>query len=168
LRAAQDGDVLRCEAKAARKLLIIERSEPRAYALLGRIVLSLNDPAHQARSGFQQPTCSYAFPRKLNSDDCLLIFLQGKRYRLSGRKFDSDGPAASANAPGSMLRARFRSREVGCREPVTHLNQYWRALFRRQRDHIPRCGRLASNRTVGEICVRNECSRESHRRRQSH
>jgi hypothetical protein len=31
---------------------------PRAYALLGRIVLSLNHPAHQARSAFQQRTCS--------------------------------------------------------------------------------------------------------------
>src|ERR1700730_14428555 len=31
----------------------------------------------------------------------------------------------------------------------------------------PALRRLASNRTVGEICVRNEYSRESHRRRRS-
>jgi|ERR1700730_12882 hypothetical protein len=72
--------------------------------------------------------------------DSLLIFLQGKRYRLSGRTFDFDGPAASANAPGSMLRARFRSREVGCREPTAPSHRYRRALLRWQREHVPRCG----------------------------
>ena len=43
ISGAQDGHVLRCEAKAARKLLIINLSEPRTYALLRRIVLSLGE-----------------------------------------------------------------------------------------------------------------------------
>src|ERR1700730_4184852 len=45
-----------------------------------------------------------------------------------------------SNAPGSMLRARFRSREVGCREPTTPSHRYRRALLRWQRQHVPRCG----------------------------
>jgi hypothetical protein len=37
---------------------------------------------------------------------------------------------------------------------MTHYCQYWRALFRRRRDHFLRNGRLARGRTDGEICVR--------------
>jgi hypothetical protein len=47
-----------------------------------------------------------------------------------------------------MLRARFRSREVGYREPTTHFHRYRRALLRWQREHVPALQRLASNRTV--------------------
>ena len=50
---AQDEDVLGREAKA-RKLFVVELSEPRPYALLPGIVSSLNKPAHQVRSGFQR------------------------------------------------------------------------------------------------------------------
>ena len=49
---AQDRDVLTCEAKA-RKLLIIKLPEPCTYALLPRIVPSLGESTHQARSGSQ-------------------------------------------------------------------------------------------------------------------
>jgi hypothetical protein len=45
---AQDVNVLRCETKARKKLLIIKLSEPRPYALLPGIVLSLNKSTHQA------------------------------------------------------------------------------------------------------------------------
>jgi hypothetical protein len=62
ISGAQDGDVLRCEAKAARKLLIINLSEPRTYALLRRIVLSLGESTHQARSGFQASGRTYGHP----------------------------------------------------------------------------------------------------------
>ena len=50
---AQDEDVLGRETKA-RKLFVVELSEPRPYALLPGIVSSLNKPAHQVRSGFQR------------------------------------------------------------------------------------------------------------------
>jgi hypothetical protein len=45
--SAQDLNILRCKTKT-RKLFIIELSEPRAYALLPRVVLSLNKSTHQA------------------------------------------------------------------------------------------------------------------------
>jgi len=49
----QNEDVLGHETEA-RKLFIVELSEPRPYALLARVVVSPNKPAHQARSGFQR------------------------------------------------------------------------------------------------------------------
>src|SRR6516162_217890 len=62
---AQNEDVLEREAQA-RKLFIVEISEPRPYALLARIVLSSNKPAHQARSGLQRSgrTRGHALARK--------------------------------------------------------------------------------------------------------
>src|SRR6516165_6249514 len=50
---AQDEDVLGREAKA-RKLFVVELSDPRPYALLAWVVVRPNKPAHQARSGFQR------------------------------------------------------------------------------------------------------------------
>src|SRR5262252_2196049 len=50
---AQNEDVLGRETEA-RKLFIVELSEPRPYALLAWVVVSPNKPAHQARSGFQR------------------------------------------------------------------------------------------------------------------
>ena len=49
----QNEDVLGHETEA-RKLFIVELSEPRPYALLAWVVVSPNKPAHQARSGFQR------------------------------------------------------------------------------------------------------------------
>ena len=50
---AQDEDVLGRETKA-RKLFVVELSDPRPYALLAWVVVRPNKPAHQARSGFQR------------------------------------------------------------------------------------------------------------------
>jgi hypothetical protein len=63
-----------------RKLFIIKRSEPRPYALLAGIVVSLNKSTHQARSGFQVPgrACGHASPQKLKVHDRLL-FVPAKR-----------------------------------------------------------------------------------------
>src|SRR4029077_13109661 len=65
------------------------------------------------------------------------------------------------------LRGRFRWRAVRRREPVTHLHQDWCALFRRQSNQVFLSGRLAGTRTDVETFVRNECSRESQRRKRS-
>ena len=63
----QNEDVLGHETEA-RKLFIVELSEPRPYALLARVVVSPNKPAHQARSGFQRSgrARGHASARKLN------------------------------------------------------------------------------------------------------
>ena len=59
-----------------RKLFIIKRSEPRPYALLPGIVVSLNKSMHQARSGFQVlgRACGHASPQKLKVHDRLPLF----------------------------------------------------------------------------------------------
>jgi len=49
----QNEDALGHETEAC-KLFIVELPEPRPYALLARVVVSPNKPAHQARSGFQR------------------------------------------------------------------------------------------------------------------
>jgi hypothetical protein len=74
---AQGVNVLRCKTKV-RKLFIIKLSEPRPYALLPGIVVSLNKSTHQARSGFQVlgRACGHASPQKLKVHDRLLCFLQ--------------------------------------------------------------------------------------------
>jgi hypothetical protein len=51
--------------------------------------------------------------------------------------------------------SEVRSREVVCREPVTHSHRYRRALLLVS----PSRDRLASSRTDGEICARNGRSR---------
>src|SRR5215475_2163705 len=64
---AQNEDVLGRETEA-RKLFIVELSEPRPYALLAWIVVGLNKPAHRARSGFRR-SCrahAHASARKLD------------------------------------------------------------------------------------------------------
>src|SRR5215468_1651213 len=64
---AQNEDVLGRETEA-RKLFIVELSEPRPYALLAWVVLSPNRPAHQARSCFQRSgqARGHASARKLD------------------------------------------------------------------------------------------------------
>src|SRR5262249_1784012 len=64
---AQNDDVLARETEA-RKLFIVELSEPCPYSLLAWIVVGMNKPAHQARSGFQDPrrVRGHAFARKLD------------------------------------------------------------------------------------------------------
>src|SRR3954451_398227 len=61
-----------------RKLFIIKRSEPRPYALLAGIVVSLNKSTHQARLGFQVlgRACAHGSPQKLKVHDRHLCFLQ--------------------------------------------------------------------------------------------
>jgi hypothetical protein len=74
LPVAQDGNVLGRAAKA-RKLLVIQITKPCAYAVLRRVVPSLNKSAHQARSDFQVFgwACSYASPQKVHVHDCRLL-----------------------------------------------------------------------------------------------
>ena len=110
--AAQGVNVLRCKTKV-RKLCIIKLSEPRPYALLAGIVVSLNKSTHQARSGFQVPgrACGHASPQKLKVHDRLLFFLQREtqaRTRAGGQ---------TSRACGALCR-------------------YGRALFQRQRDPV--------------------------------
>src|SRR5215471_8951338 len=64
---AQNEDVLGRETEA-RKLFIVELSEPRPYAPLAWVVLSPNRPAHQARSCFQRSgqARGHASARKLD------------------------------------------------------------------------------------------------------
>jgi hypothetical protein len=86
---AQGLNVLRRKTKV-RKLFIIKRSEPRPYALLAGIVVSLNKSTHQARLGFQVlgRACAHASPQKLKVHDRLLCFLQRDaeaRTRAGGR-----------------------------------------------------------------------------------
>ena len=76
---AQNEDVLRHETEA-RKLFIVELSEPRPYALLARVVVSPNKPAHQARSGFQRSGRARGHASARENwmvIDSLLISLQG-------------------------------------------------------------------------------------------
>ena len=86
---AQGVNVLRSKTKV-RKLFIIKLSEPRPYALLAGIVVSLNKSTLQARSGFQVPgrACGHASPQKLKVHDRLLFFLQREtaaRTRTGGQ-----------------------------------------------------------------------------------
>ena len=65
----QNEDVLGHETEA-RKLFIVELSEQRPYALLAWVVVSPNQPAHQARSCFQRSgrARGHASARKLNGN----------------------------------------------------------------------------------------------------
>ena len=120
---AQGVNVLSCKTKV-RKLFIIKLSEPRPYALLAGIVVSLNKSTHQARLGFQVlgRACGHASPQKLKVHDRLLLFLQREteaRTRAGGQ---------TSWACGALCR-------------------YGRALFQRQRDPVllarflAQCGR---------------------------
>jgi len=87
---AQDEDVLGRETKA-RKLFVVELSEPRPYALLPGIVSSLNKPAHQVRSGFQRSRRArgHALARMMVIDS-LLISLQRKPTSARGLAHQPD------------------------------------------------------------------------------
>src|SRR5262245_6816622 len=53
--------------------------------------------------------------------------------------------------PESMLRAKIRSREVGCPEPTTHSHRAQGALLRRQHEHVPGCGAWRVTEPVAEL-----------------
>jgi hypothetical protein len=67
ISVTQNEDVLGRETEA-RKLFIVELSEPCPYALLAWVVMSPKKPAHQARSGFQRSgrARGHAWARKLD------------------------------------------------------------------------------------------------------
>ena len=104
---AQGVNVLRSKTKV-RKLFIIKRSEPRPYALLPGIVVSLNKSTHQARSGFQVlgRACGHASPQKLKVHDRLLFFLQR----------ETEGPHSGRRAETSVDLWRPRG---GARRPMS-------------------------------------------------
>jgi len=74
-----------------------EITKPCAYAVLRRVILSLNKSAHQARSDFHVlgGACSHASLQKLHVHDCLLLFCC--KNLTSARDF--------AHHPGSILSA---------------------------------------------------------------
>ena len=100
-----------------RKLFIIKRSEPRPYALLPGIVVSLNKSTHQARSGFQVlgRACGHASPQKLKVHDRLLFFLQKETegpHRAGGRTSWTCGAPWWRKTPYVVQGARTSLRDL--------------------------------------------------------
>jgi hypothetical protein len=108
---AQGVNVLRCETKV-RKLFIIKLSEPRPYALLPGIVVSLNKSTHQARSGFQVlgRAGAHASPQRLKVHDRLLCVLQ-RESEVRTRVADADVPSWWRRTPYVVHGARARLRD---------------------------------------------------------
>src|SRR5262249_48705461 len=66
-------------------------------------------------------------------------------------RIPTSGHVSSTNAPESMLRAKIRSREVGCREATTHSHLDQGALLRRQHELVPGCGAWRVTEPVAKL-----------------
>src|SRR6516165_1833966 len=66
-------------------------------------------------------------------------------------RIPTSGHVSSTNAPESMLRAKIRSREVGCLEPTTHSHLDQGALLRRQHELVPGCGTWRVTEPVAKL-----------------
>ena len=85
-RAAQEGNVFRCQAEA-KKPLVTDVAEPAPYPLLRRIVLSLNESANQTRPGFSASGRTFrdALLRTFHGCGRLLLSEQGPKIFVAAR-----------------------------------------------------------------------------------